>query len=127
MKHPDATQMHEPTTTEEKRSRDAALDETLEGTMDASDAPSTIPNPDRDAAEHDHAEDDIRGPAIVLPGKFPTRRNAPVPGNKVGWGDRADIAGPIRRAEGELGPSIQGTVRRQERLRPHSQLPPHHC
>ena len=48
MKHPDATQMHEPTTKEEKRSRDAALDETLEGTMDASDAPSTIPNPDED-------------------------------------------------------------------------------
>ena len=58
MNHPDATQMHEPTTKEEKRSRDAALDETLEGTMDASDAPSTIPNPDRDATEHDHASDD---------------------------------------------------------------------
>jgi hypothetical protein len=50
--------MHEPTTKEEKRSRDAALDETLEGTMDASDAPSTIPNPDRDASEHDRASDD---------------------------------------------------------------------
>jgi len=67
MKHPDATQMHEPTTKEEKRSRDAALDETLEGTMDASDAPSTIPNPDRDAAEHDHAEDDTRGPERPQP------------------------------------------------------------
>src|ERR1051326_3845368 len=29
MNHPDATQMHEPTTKEEKRSRDAALDDTL--------------------------------------------------------------------------------------------------
>ncbi len=58
MRHPDDTQMHEPTTEEEKRSRDAALDETLEGTMDASDAPSTIPDPDRDAAEHDRADDD---------------------------------------------------------------------
>ena len=61
MNHPDATQMHEPTTTQEKRNREAALDDTLEGTMDASDAPSTIPNPDRDAAEHDRAEDDDRG------------------------------------------------------------------
>jgi hypothetical protein len=61
MNHPDATQMHEPTTKEEKRSRDAALDDTLEGTMDASDAPSTIPNPDRDAAEHDRDDDDASG------------------------------------------------------------------
>lgn len=67
MKQPDPTQMHEPTTKEEKRSRDAALDETLEGTMDASDAPSTIPNPDRDAAEHDRAEDDTRGPERPQP------------------------------------------------------------
>ena len=52
--------MHEPTTREEKRRRDAALDETLEGTMDASDAPSTIPTPERDATEHDRAEDDTR-------------------------------------------------------------------
>ncbi len=58
MKHPDATQMHEPTTVEEKHSRDAALDETLEGTMDASDAPSTIPDPDIDAARHDRTPDD---------------------------------------------------------------------
>jgi hypothetical protein len=56
MKHPDETQMHEPTTDEEKRSREAALDETLEGTMDASDAPSTIPDPDRDGVAHDRAE-----------------------------------------------------------------------
>lgn len=62
MNHQDPTQIHEPTTKEEKRSRDEALDETLEGTMDASDAPSTIPNPDREAAEHDRPDDDIRGP-----------------------------------------------------------------
>ena len=60
MDHPDATQMHEPTTKEEKHSRDAGLDDTLEGTMDASDAPSTIPDPDHDAAAHDRAEDDDR-------------------------------------------------------------------
>ena len=59
MKHPDTTQMHEPTTEEEKRHREAALDETLEGTMDASDAPSTIPDPDNhDAVTHDRAEKD---------------------------------------------------------------------
>ena len=62
MNHPDATQMHEPTTKEEKHSREAGLDDTLEGTMDASDAPSTIPDPahDADAAGHDRAEDDER-------------------------------------------------------------------
>jgi hypothetical protein len=48
--------MHEPTTEEEKRRREEALDETLEGTMDASDAPSTIPDPDRDGVDHDRAE-----------------------------------------------------------------------
>ena len=59
LKQPDTTQMHEPTTEEEKRNREAALDDTLEGTMDASDAPSTIPDPDsRDAVEHDRAEKD---------------------------------------------------------------------
>jgi len=58
MNHPDDTHLHEPTTEEEKRHREAALDETLEGTMDASDAPSTIPDPavTRDDAEHDRAE-----------------------------------------------------------------------
>jgi len=62
MKQPDETQMHEPTTREEKRRREAALDETLEGSFPSSDPPSTIPDPDRDAAEHDLAEDDERGP-----------------------------------------------------------------
>jgi|KBSMisStaDraftv2_1062788.scaffolds.fasta_scaffold03591_14 hypothetical protein len=58
MIQPDDTHLHEPTPEEEKRQREAALDETLEGTMDASDAPSTIPDPaaTRDEAEHDRAE-----------------------------------------------------------------------
>ena len=58
MIRPDETQVHETTSEEEKRHREAALDETLEGTMDASDAPSTIPDPAaaRDEAEHDRAE-----------------------------------------------------------------------
>ena len=62
MNQPDPTQMHEPTRQKEKQSREAGLDDTLEGTMDASDAPSTIPDPDHDAAEHDRAEGDTRGP-----------------------------------------------------------------
>jgi hypothetical protein len=33
---------------EERRIREAALDETLAGTFPASDAPSTLPNPDDD-------------------------------------------------------------------------------
>lgn len=35
---------------EERRIRDAALDETLADSFPASDAPSTIPNPDDDVA-----------------------------------------------------------------------------
>jgi hypothetical protein len=35
---------------EERRIREAALDETLAGTFPASDAPSTLPNPDDHAA-----------------------------------------------------------------------------
>lgn len=35
---------------EERRIREAALDETLAGTFPASDAPSTLPNPDDDDA-----------------------------------------------------------------------------
>jgi len=66
LKHPDATQMHEPTTEEEKRSRDAALDETLEGSFPSSDPLSTIPDPDRDAAEHNRGEEH-RGPERPKP------------------------------------------------------------
>lgn len=35
---------------EEKKIREAALDETIEATFPASDPPSTIPNPDEDEA-----------------------------------------------------------------------------
>ena len=35
---------------EEKKIREAALDETVEGTFPASDPPSSIPNPDDDEA-----------------------------------------------------------------------------
>lgn len=53
MTHPDATQTHE-RPADEQRHREAALDETLEGSFPSSDPPSTIPNPDdHDAIEHD--------------------------------------------------------------------------
>jgi hypothetical protein len=39
---------HDHTPEEERRIREAALDETLAGTFPASDPPSTIPNPDED-------------------------------------------------------------------------------
>ena len=39
---------HNHTPEEERRIREAALDETLEGSFPASDAPSTLPNPDDD-------------------------------------------------------------------------------
>ena len=37
---------HHHTVEEERKIRDAALDETIEGSFPASDPPSTIPNPD---------------------------------------------------------------------------------
>ena len=40
---------HDHTEEEERRIREAALDETLDGTFPASDPPSSLPNPD----EHD--------------------------------------------------------------------------
>jgi hypothetical protein len=39
---------HHHTPAEEKKIREAALDETVEATFPASDPPSTIPNPDED-------------------------------------------------------------------------------
>ena len=39
---------HHHTPEEEKKIREAALDETLAGSFPASDPPSTIPNPDED-------------------------------------------------------------------------------
>jgi hypothetical protein len=41
---------HHHTREEEEQIRDAALDETLEASFPASDAPSSIPNPDNDEA-----------------------------------------------------------------------------
>ena len=47
---PDPRSRHEHTPEEERKIREAAMDETLEETFPASDPPSTIPNPDEDAA-----------------------------------------------------------------------------
>lgn len=45
------TMSHEPhSPAEERRIRDAALDETIENSFPASDPPSSIPNPDDDDA-----------------------------------------------------------------------------
>jgi hypothetical protein len=57
---------HHHTPEEERRIREAALDETLADTFPASDPPSSIPNPDDDAVLEDRpapdrADDDQRG------------------------------------------------------------------
>jgi hypothetical protein len=58
---------HHHTPEEERRIREAALDETLADTFPASDPPSTIPNPDddevlEDRPAPDRADYDQRGP-----------------------------------------------------------------
>jgi hypothetical protein len=45
-----ANPSHDHTPEEERRIRDAALDKTIEGSFPASDAPSTLPDPDWDEA-----------------------------------------------------------------------------
>ena len=47
---------HQHTPEEERAIREAALDETLEGTFPASDPPSSNPNPD----DHDAVEGNVR-------------------------------------------------------------------
>ena len=46
---------HDHTPEEERRIREAALDDTIEDTFPASDPPSTIPNPDDDTALDEQA------------------------------------------------------------------------
>lgn len=52
---------HKHSKEEERRIREAALDETLAETFPASDPPSTLPNPDDDALVE--GDDDTRPPA----------------------------------------------------------------
>ncbi len=56
----DQIERHQHTPEEEQRIRDAALDETLEGSFPASDPPSSTPNPDDHAAiERDPGHADV--------------------------------------------------------------------
>lgn len=54
---------HKHTPEEERRIREAALDRTLENTFPASDAPSTLPNPDNDALLAEEQEREEGGDA----------------------------------------------------------------
>lgn len=54
---------HRHTPEEERRIRDAALDETLAESFPASDAPSTLPNPDDDSLLQDQPTFDSDRPA----------------------------------------------------------------
>jgi hypothetical protein len=49
---------HRHTPEEERRIREAALDETIKDTFPASDPPSTIPNPDQDEVLEHTTDDD---------------------------------------------------------------------
>jgi hypothetical protein len=53
---------HHHTPEEEKRIREAALDETIEATFPASDPPSSVPNPDEDDVIE--PEDDAESPSV---------------------------------------------------------------
>ena len=50
---------HDHTPDEERRIREAALDETIAESFPASDPPSTIPNPDDDEALDDQKAEDL--------------------------------------------------------------------
>jgi hypothetical protein len=52
---------HQHTPDEERAIREAALDETIEGSFPASDPPSSNPNPDDHAALERHDADDAVG------------------------------------------------------------------
>lgn len=51
---------HDHTPEEERRIREAALDKTIEQTFPASDAPSTLPNPDDDSLVQEAPPSDRR-------------------------------------------------------------------
>ena len=51
---------HDHTPEEERRIREAALDETIEDTFPASDPPSTVPNPDDDSVLERRRGDEAR-------------------------------------------------------------------
>jgi len=53
---------HDHTPEEERRIREAALDETIAGSFPASDPPSSLPNPDEHDADGLESPDRLRGP-----------------------------------------------------------------
>jgi hypothetical protein len=58
MKPSDRAGDHRPSDAEERRSREASLDRTIEASFPASDPPSTDPNPDaHDAIDNEQPED----------------------------------------------------------------------
>ena len=68
---PDKPERHQHTPAEERAIREAALDETLEGSFPASDPPSSNPNPDdHDAVKPDAGREGVEttGPARIAGG-----------------------------------------------------------
>ncbi len=66
----DPNNLHDHTPAEERRIREAALDETIEDSFPASDPPSTLPNPD----QHDAGGVPVGGSGAAAPG---TKHRAP--------------------------------------------------
>ena len=64
------TDGHNHTAEEERRIREAALDETVAGSFPASDPPSSVPNPDEHDAEGSGVEP-ADTPATGAPGRKP--------------------------------------------------------
>lgn len=64
---PENAKRHQHTPAEERKIREAALDQTLEGTFPASDPPSSNPNPD----DHDAVKPDAEGVETIPPARIP--------------------------------------------------------
>jgi hypothetical protein len=58
---PDETERHQHTQEEERKIREAALDQTIEGSFPASDPPSSNPNPD----DHGAVDPEVRPDATL--------------------------------------------------------------
>lgn len=78
---------HRHTREEERRIRDAALDQTVAATFPASDPPSSLPNPDDDDAP-------VRGPAPPPPDDHEGATEEQV-GDRTGSGAGHDLDSPV--------------------------------